>query len=444
MFYYNDYYNYGNYYNYDNNSSYYQNKGYQMNENYSNYYNNNSNYKPSKKKPKIKLEEALSKSSYPKYTKDFIEEFLINNYSDKINAKVFLTEVKNEKLFVIEYKLQIDFSKKIYDVYILVYLPPLYPNYEPEFYISKRGKIGISNYYQIEKKIDPKDLRLNLYYFTPFIAERNNIEEIIDKIKQQFNKEFPMYKNNYENGYEKYSEKCYLDKNLSNEIIIEKKYNNKNNINKKYDINSINDDYIEENNNIKINNYDKNNNKINFSNNNKEFNDETFLEFIRNQTKDKVREKFMNFEERFKVEENNKELSKMNISVKTDLNNIKFNSTDINMKKEMEKLIALKEKLNNVEKQLIQANEAIKKNNKNKTIFEKCNELIKIKNEKDMEYVVMQKTIEDYLVFLKKGFEKKIVSFEDMLRQTRLLSREIFNIKYLRKKEKQLEREKYH
>ena len=432
MSYYDDY-NHGNYnnYNYE-----YQNNGYQGGENYSNYYDNKSSHKSNNIKPPIKLEEALSKSSYPKYTKDFIEEFLKNNYSDKKNAKIFLTDVENEKLFVIEYKLPINFNNKTYDVYILVYLPLLYPNYEPEFYISKKGKIGINPYYIEEKKIDSKELKLNLYNFTPFNAERNNIEEIIDKIKIEFKENFPIYiRNKYDFIEIKYGEKCILDKSLSNEIIIEKKYIYKNNNNKVYDINSINDDYKEEFNNIKIN--DNANNKINFIKN-KEFNDETFLEFIRKQAKDRLREKYVNFQEKFKVEENNKELKNMDNSLKIDLKNVKLNSGVIPMKKEMDKLITIKEKLSNVENQLIQANEAIIKKNKNKSIFDKCNELIKIKNEKDMEYIVMKKAIEDYLTFLKKGFEKKIVSFEDLLKQTRLLSREIFSIEYLRKKEKKL------
>ena len=48
----------------------------------------------------------------------------------------------------------------------------------------------------------------------------------------------------------------------------------------------------------------------------------------------------------------------------------------------------------------------------------------------------MQKTIEDYLVYLKKAYEKKIVSFEDMVNTTRQLSRELFYITYIRNKSK--------
>ena len=100
----------------------------------------------------------------------------------------------------------------------------------------------------------------------------------------------------------------------------------------------------------------------------------------------------------------------------------------------MEKLNNIQKKLNLMENRLIQENFIIKKNNE-KIIFDKCNELIKIKNEKILEYNVKLKALEDYLVYLKKAYEKKRVSFKDMVQQTRLLSREIFNIEYLCKKE---------
>jgi hypothetical protein len=62
--------------------------------------------------------------------------------------------------------------------------------------------------------------------------------------------------------------------------------------------------------------------------------------------------------------------------------------------------------------------------------LEKTNEFIRINNEKKMQYIMMKKAIEDYLAFLRKGFEKKIISLEEMIGLTRMLSREIYNIIY--------------
>ena len=95
---------------------------------------------------------------------------------------------------------------------------------------------------------------------------------------------------------------------------------------------------------------------------------------------------------------------------------------------EMAKLNKIKKDLVLIEKELIQENEQIK--NSKKTVFDKCDELIKVKNHKLFELIIMKKTLEDYLIFLKKGFEKKVLSFEDMITKTRSFSRELFNINY--------------
>ena len=62
--------------------------------------------------------------------------------------------------------------------------------------------------------------------------------------------------------------------------------------------------------------------------------------------------------------------------------------------------------------------------------------MIKIKDDEDMKFLVMKKTIEDYLIYLKRGYERKLISFDVMVNQTRALSREIFTIDYLRTQRK--------
>ena len=380
-----------------------------------NYYNNNSKNTSLKKNfPLITMEDALIKSSYPKYLQDFIKEFIINNYSNNKNKKVYLTLVNNESLFVIEYKLSVYLNGKSYEIFILVYLPKLYPNYEPNFYILKDKKFSVSDYYK-NGKINEKTLKINLYSFIPFDPAKNNIEEIINKINEEFNKEFPIYKS--ENN-EILSEECVLNKDYTKEIIIENKNNN---FNFNYeDINKFND--------IQIN--DNNNNK------NKDFDDESLLLFMRTQVKDVLREKYFNFNEKFKIKNIYNDLKEVDNTSKIELNNINKLYTEENyMKQELKKLQKIKEYLNSVENKLIEEKNNIL-NSKNKSIFDKCDELIKIKDNKDFEYIIMQKTIEDYLVYLKKAYEKKIVSFEDMVNTTRQLSRELFYITYIRNKSK--------
>ena len=424
----NDYNYYDNDYNFDYDQ--HQSNGNEENEYYKNNFKdyikmntaNNSN-----KAQKLTIEEAISKSSYPKYIQDFVKNFIINNYSNNKNTKVYLVAINNEKIFSIKYNLPINLKNKIYYVQLLIYIPILYPNYEPEFYISKKiNNINLNNYYK-DGKIDEKNLRINIERFVRFNPEQNNIEEIVNKLKEEFKKEFPVYKtneNNIQNENIGDNGKCILNKELSNEIILP-------NTNANY-INNI----VEENNNLKTND----NNKIiknNYEEKKKDFNDESFLEFIRNQTKDILREKYMNYKEKFKMEKNQKELKNINKSTKNKLNKVQNNKKINEMRKNMELLKIIKDKLNSTEKILIQEIEKIKIENK-KSSFDKCNKYISIKNKKFMEYTAMKKAIEDYLVYLKKGYEKDVISFKDIVKETRLYSREMFYIEYLRNKEKAL------
>ena len=94
----------------------------------------------------------------------------------------------------------------------------------------------------------------------------------------------------------------------------------------------------------------------------------------------------------------------------------------------------IKQRLNEIENDLNKEIENSK--NINKTTLEKCDELIKVKDDEDMKFLVMKKTIEDYLIYLKRGYERKLISFDVMVNQTRALSREIFTIDYLRTQRK--------
>ena len=71
----------------------------------------------------------------------------------------------------------------------------------------------------------------------------------------------------------------------------------------------------------------------------------------------------------------------------------------------------------------------LKNSNENK-ILERCNKVVKIKDEEKFKYTVMKKTIEDYFLYLKRGMDKKLVNFEYCKNRTRELSKELFFILY--------------
>ena len=91
------------------------------------------------------------------------------------------------------------------------------------------------------------------------------------------------------------------------------------------------------------------------------------------------------------------------------------------------KLIELKSKLENDIQKL--------KYKVKKGVLEKCEEVVEIKNREKYKYSVMKKTIEDYLLYIKKCFERKIINLRQAVDETRKMSKELFYINYLAHKD---------
>lgn len=403
---------------------------------------NNDNGSPAE----VTLDNAIKMTSYPKYLLDFIKNFLIDNYSDNDMATVYLIKDK-ENIFVIEYVLTLELNGRKYKVYVLVYLPILFPNYPPEFYIEKTTQnLGLNKFYN--EKISWPEFKINLDSFLKFDPNTNNIGEIIDNLVINFTQEFPIYKDNSSiNKYLANTGKCYLQKNKANKVIIPKKtkgYYNNNSINRPFpnSNNNYNKSRDNFNNNYNYNNNNRNNNGQNkydnvkiekFNDNKDEFTDKTFLDFIRKQAKDIVEYNYMEFKEKHNFEENKKKLNTLKEGINQRLNDGSIYGKNDQLKSRLQTLKNIKGKLELIEKNINQEINELK-NNDNKSFFDKFEENVNVKNQKDLEYLAKIKEMEDYLVYLKKGYERKIVSFEDMLNVTRGISREIFNLNYMRSK----------
>ena len=385
----------------------------------------------------ISLEEALKITSYPNYLKDFIKQFLIDNYSDNDMAKIFLIK-DNEKIFVIEYALTIELNGRNYKVYVLVYLPILFPNYPPEFYIEKTASLGLNKFYN--GKISVPDFKINLESFVKFDPNKNNIEEIINNLVINFTQEFPIYKDNGINNNLNTSAKCILEKSKTSKVILPKKQNNysrpKTYIgNNNYNNNNSNSNGLRR---SYQNNYDNVKTEKLIDNNKDEFTDKTFLDFIKKQTKDIIRYNYLEFKERHNFGANMDKLKIFQENVYQRLNDGNIYGKNDQLKSRFQTLKNIKAKLEVIENNLNNEINDIK-NNDNKSFFDKFDEIVNVKNQKDLEYLAKIKDMEDYLVYLKKGYEKDIVSFKDMLNLTRALSREIFNLNYMRNKIKSQE-----
>ena len=179
---------------------------------------NNSRYNNNVEE--ITLDSAIKMTSYPRNLLDFIKNFLIDNYSDSDMTTVYLVK-DQENIFVIEYTLTIELNERNYKVYVLVYLPILFPNYPPELYIEKTTSLGLNKFYN--GKITEPDFKINLDSFLKFDPNTNNIGDIIDNLVINFTQEFPIYKDNTNVNNWKNSGKCYLEKSKLNKVIIPKK-----------------------------------------------------------------------------------------------------------------------------------------------------------------------------------------------------------------------------
>ena len=337
----------------------------------------------------LKLDEAINTSVYQPSKRDIILATLLDNFSDKKNDKVYLQAQSHDKIFIIHKIITAKLSNKSYNIPVIIHLPAQYPNLPPEIYMHKKPKVGINKFYfETNKLIDPTTFRIYFDHLCPFNPSRNNIDQIIEALKIQFSKIFPIYadKTDKSNQMPKFGPEN-PDFRTMNEVIVESET----------------------------------------------LTDKQVYELVKKQTKEAILNKYQKFKTQYRVAENYKELKTINDITKLKAGNA-LNGCEHPMVESLNKLKDIKYRLNGIEDRL---NQEIKNtSNINKTPLEKCEDLIKIKDEEDLKLLVMKKTIEDLLIYLKKGYERKIVSFDDMVNQTRALSRELFSIDYLRSQRK--------
>ena len=354
----------------------------------------NNNYRgvqvmqPIKLEP-IKLDDALNTSSYSLDSRDIILETILDNFSDKENNNVYLQSLSDKKIFTIMKNLNAKLVNKTYKIPIVINLPATYPNTPAEFYIQKKPTIGISKvYYENQKIIDLNSFQINTDKICPFNPATNNLGQIIETLKYKFSNQFPIYANKSSNNQKKenFGPNNPELRKMSEVIVESEKMTNK-----------------------------------------------QVYELIKKQARDAVLSKYNKFNSQYKLTQNYKELKTIN-----DISRLKsgnsLNGNEHPMNKNLIVLKNIRQRLYDIENNLKQ--EIQNSGNSNKTVLDQCDELIKIKDDEDMKLLMMKKTIEDYLIYLKKGYERKIVSFDEMVNQTRALSRELFSIDYLRSQRK--------
>lgn len=185
---------------------------------------------------KLKIREAINLTNYRlNIRKDFIN-FLESTYgSQKHRLYLFSRTELAPKIFLLQLQVPVKFNNKSYDISLLVYFPLDFPNLEPEVYLEKIGKVKVNPnclFY-----IDQDTLKINYSCFFKWQGTFESFRNLSSELYNQFNMAFPVFNTN--DKYEDINEiqgDCYLKKNMCREVelinpIVEKnKINNNNNI----------------------------------------------------------------------------------------------------------------------------------------------------------------------------------------------------------------------
>ncbi len=411
---------------------------------------------------KLSLEEAVKLTGYLPTIKQDFAKFLESVYgSQKHKLYLFSRNEKSPKLFLLQLQIPSKFNNQPYDISLLVYFPINFPKIEPEIFFEKIGKVKINP--NCEFYIDPDTLKINYSLFYSWENSLESFRNLINELYNQFNIAFPVFnltnKNDNENSDpDKDEDKgdCVLKLNLCKEIELIKpevrKMQNKRNI---YQINNIQQNNIQQNNiqqnniqqnNIQQNNIQQNNEKSNINPYNK--NPPNVKTNIYGRPINEINDKPTTVNPYIPVfDEKKAKLALINV-LKNSLSQ-KINYAIQPITASYLKLEKLKE---NITKKLKDFDVVESKENKIRetidTLHKDMNftiagpkeienpdlanlESILIISNKDYYLrLAKEKTIEEYILLVKKSYEKQNIDFNTALNLIRINSRNIFFLKY--------------
>ena len=407
------------------------------------------------KNTKQEIFSAISSCGYPPNAIDFLIELIsqILNYKFVNSSPQYKIKTKNqEKYIVVRCPLDVPFNKRNYEVPIIIYFTKLITLEHPKIFLEVAQGSAINPKSEIVDLNSRKIMTPSLLSWNQF----SNMTNILTEIKNSFSKTFPIYK-----------EKHKQNKNNNNELNLKQSLNtiniknntvfnfvNNNNINNNilpnnndpfaniasiFTKNLINNPNNEEFN--FANTFQNNNNKnrnINFLNNqNQNLND--FNNFNNNLNPNKIKNILLEvvydkISSKLIVEY--KKLSQQN---KT-LNNYK--NQFINESAKMEKYISKRQEISNectknlydLNKEIKNYNEYIKRKKNNKVTEKNCLDFIKVGSPLALKAIANEINYEELIVMIKKGFEKKKITFKEAISSTRGAARELFISKVIREK----------
>ncbi len=338
------------------------------------------------------LDTVLVNKKIPEKQKEQLIKFLVENYNSDGN-ELYLN-FSEEYLLVGKHQLIFENNKK--ELNILVFYPTNFPKEKPEFYFEWKKDIFISEEYE-EEVIGKVNLKINPFFFCEWDSETLNLKKILFSFKKTFETNYPFIQKKKEN---KYNGNCKF------EPLIKVKINNIIEAVKNSEIDNI----------FSLKKEEKKNKKKEKKKNNSDPDE--------NDIKDLMIKEILYIINDNKILEN--QLTKIQSSKKSLLEideSLNFNISSSEIKTYIKDLKELKKKYIDIEKDLQEKTKECNINN--------IDSFIEIGNPKQLKYISLEKTLEEYLHMIKKLFSSKIINFNKAMITFRRISLEIFNLKYL-------------
>ena len=432
----------------------------------------------SKQNRKININQALALCGYNNNIKQNFISFLQKNYCSPKN-KLFLFERNKNvpKLFLLQLKIPAKYNDSIYDISILIYFPLNFPFIQPDIFFHKYCSLKINP--NCLDYVDEETLRINYDKFYKWDNSLESFKILITELYKKFNKNFPVFTLDNENFDENEEDDCILKEKCCKEIElrrpisnyssksalkkpIKNQINSNNNTNKEnlsdsYENNGTNVNKINNNKKINLNNNIRNGNNIrkknmnnisnnnisnnNISNNNISNNNISNNNINNNNLIDDFDDSILYDEDKAKkylvqllISQLYPKINKINFNIK----NIRMNldKSKKNICSEIKDLEEIENQRINIEKSMNLMKNELDSYNNNKNFDEKKKDLsnldtlLTIKNKNYYVLLSKEKTIEEYILIIKKSYEKQLIDLHTAMNLVRNYSRQIFNIKY--------------
>ena len=376
----------------------------------------------------ISINEAINQSTYLLERKEEITNFFIKNFSQNKLVKCYLKRQSlYENIIVIKYEMHIKYNDKLLPVFILIYFYNDFPYDEPDFYFENKPRIAINKNY-IDIIVNRMDLRINSKVFYIWDYSTKNIKDFLVKIENAFKLTFPLARTETEGNF---IGNCDLKINECIPIIFANN-NIKSSLLQTMISEAEHNDFFKDLFNLKkkIEKKEQKDNNNYLFNYNDEINIEDIKELIKKEIKDKCEKTVIQNiikvlkEKRKKFEEDGNQIK--NVIKKLDKKEFvkKFQSTISN-------LSVLYNKYKTQEKLLIETNKKLEDENETKINLDNLKNYFTVENENVLNLNAIQECEKEYLLILRRAYERKIISFEYIKDEIYNISNELFKIKYI-------------